>query len=115
MFEDDDDDDDDSDDVNDAFVRTSKRLEDALFLLLLFLDAMVVVVVKARHDDVSDGEGAKSRRWGATQLLDTIIIIIIRVCVCVFVCLFVCLFRTKRKGTHLSSSVDQTMMMMEFF
>ena len=114
MFEDDDDDDDDddSDDVNDAFVRTSKRLEDALFLLLLFLDAMVVVVVKARHDDVSDGEGAKSRRWGATQLLDTIIIIIIRVCVCLCVCLFVC-FAQKEKE-HLSSSVDQTMMM-EFF
>ena len=99
MFEDDDDDDDDddSDDVNDAFVRTSKRLEDALFLLLLFLDAMVVVVVKARHDDVSDGEGAKSRR-GATQLLDTIIIII-RVCVCVFVCVFVS--HKKKRNTSL--------------
>jgi hypothetical protein len=96
--DDDDDDDDDSDDVNDAFVRTSKRLEDALFLLLLFLDAMVVVVVKARHDDVSDGEGAKSRRWGATQLLDTIIIII-RVCVCVFVCVFVS--HKKKRNTSL--------------
>ena len=95
MFEDDDDDDDDdddSDDVNDAFVRTSKRLEDALFLLLLFLDAMMVVVVKARHDDVSDGEGAKSRR-GATQLLDTIIIS----CVCF----------TQKEKEHLSSADER--------
>ena len=90
MFEDDDDDDDDADDVNDAFVRTSKRLEDALFLLLLFLDAMVVVVVKARHDDVNDGEGASRR--GATQLLDTIIIS----CVCF----------TQKEKEHLSS-VDE--------